>query len=677
MPLRFSVLLCATLASTLLAPAAALAQETPTFSVSITEPDEVIEQVGTTRRIDRAEIEARHARTLDEALRLVPGIYVRTGGDGTPRIDIRGFRSRHVLLLIDGVPFNSTDDGQFDPARISTESIEEIKVSYASSSVLYGDNAMGAVIEVVTAPRAANVEGLDLTLGTPDQRDAAGRVARTYGRLQFLLAGDAYSTDGFRLPGRFAPTTVENGGRRENSDRTRRELRANAAYAFSPTVKFATEWTVGDGAYGIPPGTIDNPADIFAQAVHYDRINAYRHASGQASLAFDPSARLTLRAWAYRNAQREDAARYDSSTYASIDNPLVPGTFQSRDDTTVSGSSVLGRIDLRRAGWLRVAINQRRERFDATGVLRDVAIGGSAGGGAGGGRGARQTPVTVTYGLRSFATDQHFDVYSAGSEWQFHPARRLGAVLGAAMNWQDRIDAATRAEPTWIAGVAYDATSRVRLHASATRKIRFPSISQLYDESAGNAALEPERAYGVDAGADRQFGGHSSVGLSVFSTRASNFIERNQGAQFVNRDTYRFSGVEASLDTQAIRNVDLRVAYTFLDSVDVGGGSGAELQYRPRHRASLEAGWRFAPNWVARGAIQGIADQRYYSRGAVPVEARAGDYTLVDANVTRTLARRCDVVVGVNNLFDQLYEQAYGLPREGRTGFITLRARFD
>src|SRR5688572_33331273 len=86
----------------------AAAQNIPTFSVSITEPTEVVEQVGTTRRITRADIEARNARTLDEALRLLPGIHVRTGGDGTPRIDLRGLRSRHVLLLVNGVLVNST-----------------------------------------------------------------------------------------------------------------------------------------------------------------------------------------------------------------------------------------------------------------------------------------------------------------------------------------------------------------------------------------------------------------------------------------------------------------------------------------------------------------------------------------------------------------------------------------
>ena len=143
---------------------------------------EVVELVGTTRRITRADIDARNARTLDEALRLLPGVYVRTGGDGTPRIDVRGFRSRHVLLLINGVQVNSTADGQFDPARISTKAIREIKVSYGSSSVLYGDNAMAGVIEITTVDDKPEAS-LEVSGGTPDQKGVGGRYSGTMGEV--------------------------------------------------------------------------------------------------------------------------------------------------------------------------------------------------------------------------------------------------------------------------------------------------------------------------------------------------------------------------------------------------------------------------------------------------------------------------------------------------------------
>src|SRR5688572_32322089 len=208
-----------------LLPGVARAQQpAPTFSVSITEPYELVEEVGTTRRLTRADIETRNARTLDEALRLLPGVHVRTGGDGTPRIDVRGFRSRHVLLLINGVMVNSTADGQFDPARISTRSIREIKVSYGSSSVLYGDNAMAAVIEIMTVDDKPDAS-LEVSGGTPDQKGLGGRYSGTMRKWSFTGTATGYSTDGFRLPDAFIPTPLESGGQRQNSDRDRSDVR--------------------------------------------------------------------------------------------------------------------------------------------------------------------------------------------------------------------------------------------------------------------------------------------------------------------------------------------------------------------------------------------------------------------------------------------------------------------
>jgi outer membrane cobalamin receptor len=53
----------------------------------------------------------------------------------------------------------------------------------------------------------------------------------------------------------------------------------------------------------------------------------------------------------------------------------------------------------------------------------------------------------------------------------------------------------------------------------------------------------------------------------------------------------------------------------------------------------------------------------------------ADDYTLVDLGYTHRLASRFELALDVTNVFDQLYDQAYGLPREGRTAVLTFRAR--
>jgi len=239
------------------------------------------------------------------------------------------------------------------------------------------------------------------------------------------------------------------------------------------------------------------------------------------------------------------------------------------------------------------------------------------------------------------------------------------------------VNAAGEVEPTWIAGVTYDARQTVRLHASVTRKIRFPSIDQLYNASSGNADLAPEHAYGVDGGVSRTWRNATRISVSAFRTTAENFIERDAGARFTNRDHYRFTGVEGELDARPLARLELRTAYTFLDSVDLTPVAGeAELQYRPRHRAMLDVQWRFSSRLSAGGTVEGVADQKYYSRGATPVQASADDYVLVGGRVTYQLSTQYEVMAGVTNLFDVLYEQSYGLPREGRTAFLTLRARF-
>jgi len=630
--------------------------------------------------MDRAEIEARHARTLDEALRWMPGIYVRTGGDGTPRVDIRGFRSRHVLLLINGVPVNSTADGQFDPARISTKTIREIKVSYGSSSVLYGDNALAGVIEITTVDGRADAS-VDLHGGTPDQWGVGGRVSRTRGPWAFTATGTAYSMNGYRLPDSFSPTSIENGGRRNNSDRDRGDLRAGVAYSFSPSTSVSTEWSVGTGGYGIPPGTINDPNDIFAQTIRYERVEDYRMGSGQVLATVAPWKRFNLRAWVYRNLQREDRSRYDDATYSSMDDPLVQGTFQSRERTTITGSAALGRVDLQRLGWLRVAVNQRRESFDSNGEIRDVpvAASGGGGGGGGGGRGGGASGAAPpTFSVRSFALDEHVDVYSTGTEWEFHPIAKIGTVLGAAFNWQRRPEAGTETEPTWIAGVSYDATSALRLHASATRKIRVPSLEQLYSASTGNPDLRPERAYGVDVGADQQLGRASTIGVSTFVTHAHDFIERIGSAPFENQDEYRFAGVEVTGQTAVIDRLDLRGAYSFLDSDNVTPGeTNRQLQTRPRHRGSLELAWKPVPASTIRGAAQYVGRQLYDSRGSDPVQLPASPYALFDFGFTQALVRGYEVAFDVTNMFDRLYDQGYGLPREGRTALLTLRVRVE
>jgi outer membrane cobalamin receptor len=181
----------------------------------------------------------------------------------------------------------------------------------------------------------------------------------------------------------------------------------------------------------------------------------------------------------------------------------------------------------------------------------------------------------------------------------------------------------------------------------------------------------------VDAGVDYRLDATSSVAVSVFSTHARDFIERPSGLPFENQDRYRFSGAEVTVQTTKIPQLNLRGGYSFLDSVAETSADTRPLQTRPRHRGSLEWIWSPITGSAVRGAAYYTGTQLYDSRGAVPVQMEADGYTLVDVGFTQTLVRRYDLAFDVTNFFDQLYDQSYGLPREGRAAVLTLRARLN
>ena len=94
--------------------------------IIVTGRQPVISGISNTFEVDGEAIKKRNDRSLEEALEIIPNLNVRTGGQGVPSIDIRGLRTRHIKFLVNGIPFNSTFDGQFDPAFIPTSQVDRV-----------------------------------------------------------------------------------------------------------------------------------------------------------------------------------------------------------------------------------------------------------------------------------------------------------------------------------------------------------------------------------------------------------------------------------------------------------------------------------------------------------------------------------------------------------------------
>jgi outer membrane cobalamin receptor len=151
--------------------------------------------------ITRSDLDRTQARTLPDALRFIPGLrFTSLDGSGSlPVASARGFfgggENEYVLLLIDGIPVNTPRTTLAEWMSIPVATIDRIEVFRGSGSVLYGDVAIGGVINVIT--RAPTTNGFRAELGLAERggRDAAVQVTRTLGEA-WGMAGAASSTEG-------------------------------------------------------------------------------------------------------------------------------------------------------------------------------------------------------------------------------------------------------------------------------------------------------------------------------------------------------------------------------------------------------------------------------------------------------------------------------------------------
>jgi len=100
------------------------------------------------------EIKEKQKTTVLEVLRSVPGLdVVQSGGPGrTTSVFIRGAKSEHTLVLIDGIELNDpiSTGRSYDFADLTTDNIERIEIIRGPQSTLYGSDAIGGVINIIT-----------------------------------------------------------------------------------------------------------------------------------------------------------------------------------------------------------------------------------------------------------------------------------------------------------------------------------------------------------------------------------------------------------------------------------------------------------------------------------------------------------------------------------------------
>lgn len=153
--------------------------------------------------ITRREIELMGSRRLDEVLKEQTGVAIVNnigGGSRSVGIQMQGFGSEYVMVLIDGQPMVGRNNGNFDLSRISVSNIERIEIVKGASSCLFGSDALGGAINIITRHGAVEPQLLgSLNYGSLNIVDATldGELPFDHQRGTISVSGNYYRTDGF------------------------------------------------------------------------------------------------------------------------------------------------------------------------------------------------------------------------------------------------------------------------------------------------------------------------------------------------------------------------------------------------------------------------------------------------------------------------------------------------
>ena len=153
--------------------------------------------------IDRRTIELMGSRRLDEVLKEQTGVAIVNdigGGSRSIGVQMQGFSSEYVMVLIDGQPMIGRNSGNFDLSRISVSNIERVEITKGAASNLYGGDALGGTINIITRQIVDDPQAVaSVSYGSNETVDATveGETPLWKKKGSLALSSNYYHTGGF------------------------------------------------------------------------------------------------------------------------------------------------------------------------------------------------------------------------------------------------------------------------------------------------------------------------------------------------------------------------------------------------------------------------------------------------------------------------------------------------
>jgi vitamin B12 transporter len=588
----------------------------------------VDEVSGTIQVISAEDIEEKQARTVADALKGVSGVdLVNQGGPGkSSSVLLRGGDARFTLVLVDGVEVNdpSNPERTFDFAHMDTADIERIEVMFGPQSTLYGSDAIGGVIHIITKKGAGDPEvEISLEGGSFGTRRGSVSARGSKGKTGWSLAASTVTTEGISAAAEADGNTEKDGYENATfSGRLVQEIGETGSVEFNVR---STDARNELDHYGGPGGDDPNFTGDAEHLVMGARLALFPTEKWENTLSVASSAhdRHDLnRPDAVRNftmelefAGRSEKVEWINNLYLADHSTVTIGF----DTETESGESFFFSDEF---GPYTSTLDEESATINGFFLQEQYRA---------------ESGMTSTLGVRS---DDHSDFGS---------------------------------ETTWRAGFSMPLGARTRVRGVYGTGFRAPSIDQLFNPDYGNPDLEAERSAGWDAGLEVDLSKEAAISLIFHQTRYDNLIAWFDAdgdpstwwdGSYDNISEALTEGVDLALSAHS-GGVSLGLNGSLLRTED---DQGEQLLRRPKHRWGAQLG--FTPTEKSSLNLNAVLVGERKEWGDITLE----EYTLVNLSGSYQVGEGVELTGRVENLLDEEYEEAAGYGTTGVAGYLGIKA---
>jgi vitamin B12 transporter len=620
-----------------------------------------VNQIGSNVTVVTADqIAERQYVDVADVLRYVAGLdVIRNGGVGqTTSVFMRGADARFSLVLIDGIEANdpANPGGQFDFANLMVDQIDRIEVVRGGESAIYGSDAIGGVINIITRKGEGKPRGqLSAQGGTYDEFKVGGDSSGSLGPVNYQVGASRFENRGFSAAARNLGNSERDGYRNTT---------VTAGLNGNPLENLDLDWNL---RFNQGHAKLDNCGGRGCDDPNNrtDTNQLFTRGQGKLSL-FDGRWKQTLGV-ALSVTDRQLLNPYD---------PANPFVFGSNFDGQKVKVSWLNDVAVTDRQVLTFGGEDEEDSIDSdSNFLQD-------------GTTSSEGPLTKSMNTGGFFLQHRARLQDS---WFSTAGIRYdnNNISGSKVTWRtsqsiaiDRIGLRIKGNY----GTGFKVPTLYQLFAPPTvftvqgqDPILFPAL--------GNPNLTPERSRNWDIGLEQTlWDNRALVGASYFHNDYYNLIEVLDFSQgYVNVGRAKADGAEFFLQLDPWEILSLRGQYTYLDTEqlpeqanpqnDLYGGQA--LLRRPRNKGSFEAIIHPTPSATINLNLLAVGRKDDIDFAVFPAQrVTVPGYVIVNATARYAVTENFEVFARGINLLNKTYEEVYGYGTAGASGYAGFNVSF-